>query len=106
MTTGLLYPKPTPRIIDKATQRREDGRLERQARQHVKARERGKCRCCGKPGSHLHHLRYRSRGGTWDPKALVWLCARCHALCHVRLIDVLWTDADRPDGVRFDRGTL
>lgn len=104
MTTGLLFAKPTPRIVEKAVQRREDGRLERQARQAVIAREQGRCRCCGKRGEHLHHLRYRSRGGTWDTKALVWLCLVCHQLLHVRQIDVLWTNADLPGGVTFDRG--
>ncbi|MCA1668911.1 MAG: HNH endonuclease [Thermomicrobia bacterium] len=42
------------------------------------------CRRCGARGVplHVHHVQWRSRGGTNDPANLVVLCAKCHHLQH------------------------
>ena len=37
---------------------------------------------------HLHHIRFRSRGGETDPANLVTLCAGCHAEQHAGRFDV------------------
>lgn len=41
------------------------------------------CRLCGTPYIlHIHHIKYRSEGGTHDPENLVVLCMACHELVH------------------------
>lgn len=37
------------------------------------------CRCCGKPASHLDHIKPKASGGTDDPSNLQPLCATCHS---------------------------
>lgn len=54
----------------------------------VDARDKGRCRCCGKRAplngvgvlerAHRHHIVYRSAGGADSASNLVLLCPRCH----------------------------
>jgi hypothetical protein len=37
-----------------------------------------RCRCCGRKGNHVHHLRPRSWGGTDDPSNLATVGSTCH----------------------------
>jgi hypothetical protein len=46
-----------------------------------------RCRCCGKPGEHRHHLIQLSRGGDNCPSNLCWLCEDCHATIHPYMKD-------------------
>lgn len=42
-----------------------------------------KCRGCGvRENLHLHHIVYRSQGGTDDPSNLITLCFKCHDMVH------------------------
>ncbi len=43
-----------------------------------------RCRRCGKRGVpfHVHHIVYRSRGGTNAPSNLITLCVPCHEHIH------------------------
>jgi len=50
-------------------------------RQQVIARDGGRCRACGAPGEHVHHLTYQ-RVTEEDLSDLVLLCAPCHADQH------------------------
>ncbi len=50
-------------------------------RQEVKARDRF-CRGCGQSASHIHHIVFRSQGGSDEAENLVWLCMGCHILAH------------------------
>jgi hypothetical protein len=97
---ALRFPKSRPRVLDKDDQRRDLAQQRRAAIARVRARDQGCCRSCGKRGSMVHHLRDRSRGGAWDPRELIYVCARCHTLIHARLVAVTWTNADEPDGVQ------
>lgn len=47
------------------------------------------CQLCGSHRDlHVHHVRYRSRGGGDGLENLLTLCHRCHAWIHAREIDV------------------
>ena len=40
------------------------------------------CKNCGKVATCLHHVKYRSQGGTNDPTNLIPLCDICHKFHH------------------------
>lgn len=40
------------------------------------------CKNCGKVATNLHHVKYRSQGGTDDPTNLIPLCNLCHKFHH------------------------
>ena len=50
----------------------------------VRARDHYTCQCCGKKGCGLevHHIVYRSNGGSDDPDNLITLCENCHKKVH------------------------
>lgn len=53
-------------------------------RPYVLQRDGHRCVRCGRPGPglHVHHVVWRSRGGTNDPRNLVTYCGNCHHLQH------------------------
>lgn len=51
-------------------------------RSSVIDRDNGCCRVCAGPGGHVHHVDYRSEGGSDSETNLVLLCHECHALVH------------------------
>ena len=59
------------------------------AKAYVRDRDGYRCRICGcKDHLEVHHLRFRSQGGSDTPKNLVCLCHGCHAGLHAgRLTD-------------------
>lgn len=66
-----------------------------ETRRTVRDRDRGRCRICGvTDGLHLHHIAYRSQGGTHDERNLILLCNLHHSLVH--------TDKARWQPVLFD----
>ncbi|MFI5401996.1 MAG: HNH endonuclease [Planctomycetota bacterium] len=56
------------------------GKPRAKVRQEVLGRNRGLCQVpgCSLPGRHVHHIRYRSRGGTDDPSNEALLCIPHH----------------------------
>ena len=42
------------------------------------------CKCCGAASVNLHHVVYKSQGGTDDPSNLIPLCFSCHDGHHTR----------------------
>ena len=40
------------------------------------------CKVCGQEAHDIHHIKYRSQGGTDDIKNLVALCRTCHEKAH------------------------
>jgi 5-methylcytosine-specific restriction endonuclease McrA len=48
----------------------------------VLARDRSRCRFCGAATTELHHIVYRSQGGTHEISNLIVLCGTHHALAH------------------------
>lgn len=99
----LALPKHRARVLDKRALRLEKERQLKAARTFVKARDKGLCRCCRKPGGQVHHLRYRSQGGDHDPNNLALLCQRCHEDIHAHLIEVTFKGKNLAKGVRFTR---
>lgn len=61
----------------------------------VKSRDNYTCQCCGAklPGSELevHHIKFRSKGGSDRPNNLITVCKRCHT-----------TEAHLPGGILYD----
>ena len=51
-------------------------------RQAVRARDGLRCRWCGAGGEQVHHVLYRSQGGSDDLHNLVLLCTGCHSRAH------------------------
>lgn len=59
----------------------------RSVRRSVLERDGHRCQHCGRPmyrGMHVHHIIYRSRGGTNLPSNLISLCPSCHGRIHGR----------------------
>ena len=46
----------------------------------VCARDGFTCQCCGLPGTEVHHIHWRSDGGSTDASNLITLCDSCHKL--------------------------
>jgi len=46
--------------------------------QYVHTRDNGLCQICAKKGSEVHHIIFRSHGGTNAPNNLILLCYECH----------------------------
>ena len=44
------------------------------------------CEICGLRATDIHHVKYKSRGGTDEYNNLVALCRICHNLAHEELI--------------------
>lgn len=101
--SGLKFHKGAPRVISKRAQRAEKERQLREARRFVKARDGGTCRCCGKSGAEVHHLKFRSQGGDHDPNNLALLCKRCHEDIHAHLIEVRFGGRNLARTVTFTR---
>ncbi len=54
-----------------------------QMRRRILERDGWRCQRCGSlTDLHVHHLQFRSRGGTESEANLITLCARCHAREH------------------------
>jgi len=84
--SGLALPKPTPRVVDRIAVKRDLAQQERTCRRHVRRREDGRCRACGRRPQHMHHLERRSRGGKWRPENVVHTCVACHQFAHAALL--------------------
>jgi len=50
----------------------------RQLREQILARDRHRCRICGKPAAHVDHITPVASGGTEHPGNLRALCANCN----------------------------
>lgn len=55
-------------------------------RLEVYERDGGLCVLCGRQGAHIHHIVFRSQGGTDDMENLVTLCGECHDHAHGKWI--------------------
>jgi 5-methylcytosine-specific restriction endonuclease McrA len=79
----------------RARKRKADKTLAENA-QAARWRDSDRCRVCGSgQGVEVHHVQFRSQGGTHATSNLVCLCVSCHAAVHARRI---WLSGDA-DGV-------
>lgn len=98
-----MFPKPEPRRVTKARQRRQEAEAWSRVRLAVWIREGGRCVACGvpvaypgkeafgRPYGHVHHLRGRNVApeDKLNPEACVLVCEVCHDHHHrgIRRID-------------------
>lgn len=54
----------------------------RRAYEIVAERDDWQCQLCGRPASDVHHILFRSHGGSDDPRNLICLCRKCHKSAH------------------------
>lgn len=94
-TSGLQFPKGTPRVLDRIEKKRDLAKQERDCRAAVKKRDHGRCVVpwCKEVSRHLHHILYRSRGGKWRTGNIASLCVKHHQYLHGGLITITG-DAD------------
>jgi len=52
--------------------------ITKELRAYVLERDNELCQICGKSGSHLHHVNYKSKGGPNCANNLITLCVDCH----------------------------
>ena len=82
-------PKPKPGTAAKARRARKriaDKVLAANAQQ-VRWRDQDRCRVCGSSqGVEVHHVIFRSQGGSDETSNLACLCQQCHARVHARRI--------------------
>jgi len=53
-------------------------------RANIFERDRFRCRGCAKSADEIHHMVFRSQGGSDDPSNLVAVCRNCHEQAHGR----------------------
>lgn len=60
------------------------------AREHALVRDKYTCQCCGKKscGLEVHHIIYRSKGGSDSLENLITLCEDCHKAVHLGKVDL------------------
>lgn len=58
-------------------------KVNKKLRAEILKRDNYKCTACGSNKNiHIHHIKYRSNGGTNEPENLISLCKHCHANVH------------------------
>lgn len=58
--------------------------MDSRLRTSIFERDRHRCRGCAKSADEVHHIVFRSQGGTDDPSNLVAICRGCHEQAHGR----------------------
>lgn len=74
--TKLAKPKPTKRT-------RTRGGAPPEVKEKIRTRDKNRCRWCGSPRIlEVHHIEYRSQGGTNEQHNLITLCKEHHEKAH------------------------
>lgn len=104
---SVAVPKPEPRIYGKQRRTRDLAKQERDCRDAVRKRDKGRCVVpgCKEKSQHLHHILYRSRGGKWRTGNIASLCVVHHQLVHAGRIRISG-DADDELIITGDRKDL
>lgn len=97
--SGLLFPKPAPRVIARTAREAVKATQRRQVYQAVNVRDRYRCVACGKPADpraldmmrhgHHHHIQYRSQLGPTTTANVALLCPICHADVHAHRLTIM-----------------
>lgn len=97
--------KPAPKLLEKRKADAEKDTAWRKARKVVLERDGKACRNCQHPrGLDVHHVIFRSLGGSDDPSNLIALCQRCHKDAHGHVLKIRWKDDRNPaQSVWFER---
>lgn len=79
----LGHPKPQSRAADRKATKREAEKHRQMVYSLVRVRDRFRCRSCRTThGVEVHHIKFRSLGGSNTTENLALLCASCHAEVH------------------------
>ncbi len=88
MRTLAKPARGTAQKLRRARKRLADAKLAANA-VLVRDRDGHCCRWCGERyGVEIHHIVYRSQGGTHDTSNLVCLCGRCHRAVHAKKLHI------------------
>jgi len=75
------------------------GEIPASVRRAVLARDRGRCRACGRRRYvEIHHIKPRSQGGAHSRATMACMCSACHAAVHEGKLRV---EGDAETGLRF-----
>ena len=104
MGDAKAKPSKLDRIAKRREAERDEAAHERAVNKIVDARDKGRCRCCGRRGNpngmtlldtlHRAHIVDRSLGGVYEPFNLCSLCADCHAAIHAKQLFFIGSDAN------------
>ncbi len=97
--------KPKPRLLIKQRKAALKEANWRTVSAAVRKRDKGKCRACGKPGTQIHHVVYRSHGGKDEASNLILTCSRCHSAIHAKVTLVTFNLRHPALGITFTRNT-
>lgn len=81
-------------------------RVTEEVRQEVLYRDQFQCLSCGTGGENrlnLHHVKYRSQGGTHGKENLITLCFICHKMHHDGWLPFVVIEVDGILAVFFNR---
>lgn len=94
-------PKPIPRALERAENKRKAEEHRKEIKALVWKRDEGKCRVCGGPATEMHELRFRSLGGQRSTENSIAVCTgmaggkNCHRYLQSHAIEVEGTNANR-----------
>jgi 5-methylcytosine-specific restriction endonuclease McrA len=101
----VTFPKPMPRLMTKWQKEIHSKAEWRRVSAVVRKRDGGKCRACGKPGTEVHHIVYRSHGGKDVASNLILTCMRCHRAIHAKVTLVTFGQNNPAKSIKFTRNT-
>lgn len=88
MRTLAKPAKGTAQKLRRARKRLADAKLAANA-VLVRERDGNRCRVCGdRRDVHVHHIVFRSQGGTHETSNLVCVCRACHDMVHARRMTI------------------
>lgn len=101
------FKKDDSRAQARRQKRLDNQKDERECRELVHKRDKGKCVVpgCKERSEHLHHITYRSKGGKWRSGNICSLCASHHSMVHLGKISISG-DADQELFVTGDTAAL
>ena len=82
---------PKPKHKRRKPTRRQRNSFSKKVRQEIFERDSGLCQECGRPGTEIHHVKFRSQSGRGVFTNGLLLCANCHRQVHqIRKLAEKW----------------
>jgi len=88
-------PKPEPRCLREAAQKRQDALAWAALKRRVTVRDLKRCRVCLQAGADHHHILARSLGGRNTDANVLLLCRACHQYRHAGLLRITGNAMDQ-----------
>lgn len=87
--------KPVSRAAEKKAANRDKDTAWQAVRKAVLVRDGYRCRCCGTADKvDVHHMRFRSAGGSDSRNNTLVMCRCCHLELHAYRLHIAGADAD------------